>query len=49
MTFYQTLGFGLLYGGPEAAFTSFRVGDVRTVIWGRAQLMAVGAEGRGES
>jgi hypothetical protein len=26
VAFYQTLGFSLLYGGPEARFTSFRVG-----------------------
>jgi catechol 2,3-dioxygenase-like lactoylglutathione lyase family enzyme len=27
VTFYQALGFTLLYGGPETPFTSFRVGD----------------------
>jgi catechol 2,3-dioxygenase-like lactoylglutathione lyase family enzyme len=26
VSFYRTLGFHLLYGGPEAPFTSFRVG-----------------------
>jgi catechol 2,3-dioxygenase-like lactoylglutathione lyase family enzyme len=26
MAFYQALGFHLLYGGPDASFTSFRVG-----------------------
>ena len=26
VAFYQALGFHLLYGGPEAPFTSFRVG-----------------------
>jgi catechol 2,3-dioxygenase-like lactoylglutathione lyase family enzyme len=26
VTFYQALGFHLLYGGPEAPFTSFRIG-----------------------
>lgn len=25
--FYQALGFRLLYGGPDASFTSYRVGD----------------------
>jgi catechol 2,3-dioxygenase-like lactoylglutathione lyase family enzyme len=47
VTFYQALGFHLLYGGPEAAFTSFRVGTGylnlqldpagadRNTIWGR--------------
>src|SRR6266508_6227856 len=45
--FYRALGFHLLYGGPEAAFTSFRVGagylnlqlesdgSVRRGLWGR--------------
>jgi catechol 2,3-dioxygenase-like lactoylglutathione lyase family enzyme len=45
--FYQALGFVLLYGGPDAAFTSFRVGAgyfnlqlegvgaVRRELWGR--------------
>jgi uncharacterized glyoxalase superfamily protein PhnB len=27
VAFYRALGFHLLYGGEEAAFTSFRVGD----------------------
>jgi catechol 2,3-dioxygenase-like lactoylglutathione lyase family enzyme len=27
VAFYRALGFTLLYGGPEAPFTSFRVGD----------------------
>jgi catechol 2,3-dioxygenase-like lactoylglutathione lyase family enzyme len=27
VAFYRALGFHLLYGGPEAVFTSFRVGD----------------------
>jgi catechol 2,3-dioxygenase-like lactoylglutathione lyase family enzyme len=27
VAFYKALGFHLLYGGPEASFTSFRVGD----------------------
>ena len=27
VAFYLHFGFELLYGGPEAAFTSFRVGD----------------------
>ena len=27
MAFYQGLGFQLLYGGPQALFTSFQVGD----------------------
>jgi catechol 2,3-dioxygenase-like lactoylglutathione lyase family enzyme len=27
VSFYQALGFHLVYGGPEARFTSFRVGD----------------------
>jgi catechol 2,3-dioxygenase-like lactoylglutathione lyase family enzyme len=47
VAFYQALGFPLLYGGTEAAFTSFRVGagylnlqldpagSPRTDIWGR--------------
>jgi catechol 2,3-dioxygenase-like lactoylglutathione lyase family enzyme len=26
VSFYRALGFGMLYGGPDAAFTSFRVG-----------------------
>jgi catechol 2,3-dioxygenase-like lactoylglutathione lyase family enzyme len=47
VAFYQALGFHLLYGGPEAPFTSFRVGagylnlqadtagSSQTAIWGR--------------
>jgi catechol 2,3-dioxygenase-like lactoylglutathione lyase family enzyme len=47
VAFYQALGFRLLYGGPEAPFTSFRVGagylnlqldpaaSPRKAIWGR--------------
>jgi catechol 2,3-dioxygenase-like lactoylglutathione lyase family enzyme len=47
VTFYQTFGFRLLYGGPEASFTSFGVGagylnlqldpagSDRKAIWGR--------------
>lgn len=47
VSFYGALGFHLLYGGPEAAFTSFRVGPgylnvqldpaaaSRRAIWGR--------------
>ncbi|HET9731505.1 MAG TPA: VOC family protein, partial [Acidimicrobiales bacterium] len=47
VSFYQTLGFHLLYGGPEAPFTSFRAGagylnlqldpagSDRKGIWGR--------------
>lgn len=27
VSFYEALGFHLLYGGPDAAFTSYRVGD----------------------
>ena len=27
VAFYVDLGFEVLYGGPDAAFTSFRVGD----------------------
>src|SRR5215204_2826288 len=27
VSFYEALGFHLLYGGPDARFTSFRVGD----------------------
>src|SRR6266446_9298046 len=50
VAFYQALGFRLLYGGPEAQFTSFRVGAsylnlqldtvgrARTAIWGRVVL-----------
>jgi catechol 2,3-dioxygenase-like lactoylglutathione lyase family enzyme len=47
VAFYRALGFRLLYGGPDAAFTSFRVGGGylnlqldaaaarRSAIWGR--------------
>jgi catechol 2,3-dioxygenase-like lactoylglutathione lyase family enzyme len=47
VVFYQALGFHLLYGGPEAPFTSFRVGtgylnlqldtvgSPRRAVWGR--------------
>jgi catechol 2,3-dioxygenase-like lactoylglutathione lyase family enzyme len=47
VAFYRALGFDLLYGGPEATFTSFRVGagylnlqlhttgSPRTEAWGR--------------
>jgi catechol 2,3-dioxygenase-like lactoylglutathione lyase family enzyme len=47
VSFYRALGFHLLYGGPEAPFTSFRVGAGylnlqldpagagRKAIWGR--------------
>ena len=47
VTFYHSLGFHLLFGGPEAPFTSFRVGAgylnlqldpdafPRPAIWGR--------------
>lgn len=46
VTFYETMGFPMLYGGTDAAFTSFRVGDgylnlhldpafVRGALWGR--------------
>jgi catechol 2,3-dioxygenase-like lactoylglutathione lyase family enzyme len=47
VTFYDALGFDLLYGGPTAAFTSFAVGsgflnlqldpdrDPKSPIWGR--------------
>ncbi len=47
VAFYQALGFRLLYGGPEAPFTSFRVGagslnlqldtvcSPRRAVWGR--------------
>jgi catechol 2,3-dioxygenase-like lactoylglutathione lyase family enzyme len=50
VSFYQTLGFHLLYGGREAPFTSFRVGSgylnlqldadgpPGTVPWGRVVL-----------
>jgi catechol 2,3-dioxygenase-like lactoylglutathione lyase family enzyme len=50
VAFYRALGFHLLYGGDEAAFTSFRVGpgflnlqldegDALTkVVWGRVVL-----------
>jgi len=47
IVFYEALGFHLLYGGPEASFTSFQAGlgylnlqydpveSPRTPIWGR--------------
>ena len=47
VAFYKALGFHLLYGGPEAPFTSFRVGtgylnlqldtvgSPRRAVWGR--------------
>ena len=47
VAFYEALGFHLLYGGPEAPFTSFRVGggyvnlqidvggSLPDAIWGR--------------
>ncbi len=47
VAFYEALGLHLLYGGPEATFTSFRVGagylnlqldttgSRRSAIWGR--------------
>jgi catechol 2,3-dioxygenase-like lactoylglutathione lyase family enzyme len=50
VAFYQALGFSLLYGGPEARFTSFRVGtgylnlqldaagSARRALWGRVVL-----------
>jgi catechol 2,3-dioxygenase-like lactoylglutathione lyase family enzyme len=50
VAFYDALGFHLRYGGPDAPFTSFRVGtgylnlqlDIvgapRTAIWGRVVL-----------
>jgi catechol 2,3-dioxygenase-like lactoylglutathione lyase family enzyme len=49
VAFYQALGFHLLYGGPDATFTSFRVGpgflnlQLDTVcaarpLWGRIVL-----------
>jgi catechol 2,3-dioxygenase-like lactoylglutathione lyase family enzyme len=50
VAFYQALGFSLLYGGPEARFTSFRVGtgylnlqldavgSPRRALWGRVVL-----------
>jgi catechol 2,3-dioxygenase-like lactoylglutathione lyase family enzyme len=50
VAFYAALGFHLLYGGPEAQFTSFRVGAgylnlqrdtagrLRSAIWGRVVL-----------
>src|ERR1700678_2936112 len=46
VAFYRALGFHLLYGGQDASFTSFRVGDgylnlqldpgdsLRRVLWG---------------
>ena len=48
VAFYEALGFVRLYGGPEAAFTSFRVGtgylnlqavdELPATAWGRAVL-----------
>jgi catechol 2,3-dioxygenase-like lactoylglutathione lyase family enzyme len=49
VAFYEALGFHLLYGGPEATFTSFRVGASylnlqlspgapRMDVWGRVVL-----------
>ena len=47
VAFYESLGFHLLYGGPEAPFTSFQVGagylnlqldpaaPARKAVWGR--------------
>ena len=44
VAFYEALGFRMLYGGPDAAFTSFRAGagflnlqagDVPGGLWGR--------------
>lgn len=46
VSFYEAMGFETLYGGPDAAFTSFRVGDgflnlqldptfERGPLWGR--------------
>jgi catechol 2,3-dioxygenase-like lactoylglutathione lyase family enzyme len=42
VSFYGALGFHLLYGGPEAAFTSFRVGGGYLNL----QLDAGGSPGR---
>lgn len=42
VAFYRALGFHLLYGGPEAPFTSFRVGSGYLNL----QLDAGGAPGR---
>ena len=50
VAFYRALGFRLLYGGPQATFTSFRVGagylnlqldpvgSPRRALWGRVVL-----------
>ena len=50
VAFYRTLGLHLLYGGPEASFTSFRIGSgylnlqldttgsLRHAAWGRVVL-----------
>src|SRR5712691_4758180 len=50
VAFYQALGFRLLYGGPQAPFTSFRVGagylnlqldtagPPHNAVWGRVVL-----------
>ena len=50
VAFYRSLGFHLLYGGPDATFTSFRVGggylnlqldavgERRRSVWGRVVL-----------
>jgi catechol 2,3-dioxygenase-like lactoylglutathione lyase family enzyme len=50
VAFYRSLGFHLLYGGPDATFTSFRVGagylnlqldavgERRGLVWGRVVL-----------
>jgi catechol 2,3-dioxygenase-like lactoylglutathione lyase family enzyme len=57
VAFYEALGFHLLYGGPEAPFTSFRVGagylnleldtvgSPRRAVWGRV-VFWVGRRGR---
>lgn len=44
VAFYEALGFSLLYGGPTAAFTSFRAGAGFLNL----QLEAAHAEGRGQ-
>lgn len=36
VAFYRALGFELVYGGPDAAFTSFRVGEGYLNITGEA-------------
>jgi catechol 2,3-dioxygenase-like lactoylglutathione lyase family enzyme len=43
VAFYRALGFRLHYGGPEASFTSFRVGDGHLNL----QLDTGGIPGRG--